>query len=144
MPFFSIIKQEVNKLCFCRPANVALSFWNPLSDQTAQTRYTTFWYIHVVIQQTICVCSRLFAPFRLRRHSPMVFVYRRIYVCAPIRLRRCISAASVQPDQSLRRAECLCASSTIICASCNLRFRTAWSMSSPCAWRIKVGKWSVS
>ena len=99
---FSIIKQEVNKLCFCRPANVVLSFWNPLSDQTAQTRHTTFWYYHVVIQQTICACRRLFAPFRLRRHSPMVFVYRRIFVRAPIRLRRCISAASVQPDQSLR------------------------------------------
>ena len=91
--FFSIRKQEVNKLCFCRPANVVLSFWNPLSDQTAQTRFTTFWYYHVVIQQTICACRRLFAPFRLRRHSPMVFVYRRIYVRAPIRLRRCISAA---------------------------------------------------
>ena len=37
--------------------------------------------------------SALFAQFGLRRHSPMVFVYRRIYVRAPIRLRRSISAA---------------------------------------------------
>ena len=128
-----------------------LSFWNPLSDQTAQTRFTTFWYYHVVIRQTICACCRLFAQFRLRRHSPMVFVNRRIYVRVPIRLRRCISAAWTTHPCSLNSlsdvhgiAECLCASSTIIFASCNLRFRAAWSMSSPCAWRIKLGKWSVS
>ena len=44
---------------------------------------------------------------------------------APIRLRRCISAASVQPDQFCDVhdvAESLCASSTIICAFCNVRF----------------------
>ena len=144
---FAIIKQEVNKLCFCRPVNMVLSFWNPLSDQTAQTRFTALWYYHVVIQKTICACRRLFAPFRLCRHSPMVFVYMRIYVRVPIRLRRCISAAFVQPDQSLR---CAWRSWMFLCTFHNhmrvlqLRFRAAWSMSSPCAWRIKLGKWFVS
>ena len=134
-------------MCFRRPAIVVLSFWNPLSDQTAQTRFMTFWYYHVVIQHTICAYRRLFAPFRLRSHSPMVFLYRRIYVRAPISLRRCISAAWTTHLCSLISlcdvhgvAECLCASSTIICASCNLPCRAAWSMSSPCAWRINLGK----
>ena len=36
--YVSINKHEINfnKECFCRPANVGLSFWNPFSDQTAQ------------------------------------------------------------------------------------------------------------
>ena len=30
--YVSIIKHEINKKCFCQPANVALTFRNPFSD----------------------------------------------------------------------------------------------------------------
>ena len=81
----------MNKKCFCRPANVELSFRNPFSDQTAQT---------------FLRCSDITTWLSSRRSAHLVNFYsyiqifRRRFVHVPFRLRR---------HWSVQRYSCTCA-----------------------------------
>ena len=73
--YASVIKNEINKKCSCRPANLIR-----LRRHFLVTRFTMFRYYHVVIKQTICGCRELL-------HAVGIYTFfRRRFECALLRL----------------------------------------------------------